>query len=308
LSSEDISLTDQLLETCANTLNQKLFASNEQQTPIERIEHLAELTAKLIMCATENVETDRLSAIDKIIDQVLNRRAKAYKTQGQLLTHLAGYVEVLNGTLTAKTLTDDAAVSKSQLDTAMEEYFTLSLFKLTVIFKLSCNVKKRERPSPPKVLAEEADDNDEICGRAPEMMDEEDEELTEDFCNSDETLLKAWSDEIYDQMLECLEAAALSDTILYNTSNVSEESCVEIRNLSLCFLIPADGHLRKPLPRPPGTPNPAPQKHLGNLGHPIEEQALCVRQQNRTDVVEESDLPAQRGPILGLGKWRRFAL
>jgi E3 ubiquitin-protein ligase listerin len=223
LSSNDIQLTDDLLEICSDTLNKKLATPIDLQTPIENVEILADLTAKLILCSTESAtnDADKLKSIDKIIDHVLNQRSKVYKEQATQLTNLASYIEVLNGSLAVKTLDDDSNVSKATLDATLEEYFSLSLFKLSVIFKLSCNIKKREKRQKISTNSED-DDNDEIGGQASQDMEEDEEEYTEDFCNMDENLLKVWSDEIYDQMLECFYATALSDTVLYNTSQLNE--------------------------------------------------------------------------------------
>lgn len=189
-----------LLKNCTNIIDIKL--AETKNISISCLENIAEIVAKLIMCSTEKLsdESEKLKKIDEIIDLTLNRNTKKDKEETASLTQLCLFIESLNGDLCVSSL--ENLDSKNKLE--FFDIFIQSVFKFNVITKITCNLKKDDKKNV------EQDDESEA-----------DEECTEDYCDLEENLIKQWSDEVYDQIIECFYLAGLGDILILNTTNMN---------------------------------------------------------------------------------------
>lgn len=189
-----------LLKNCTSIIDKKLSESNN--IPITSLENIAEIVAKLIMCSTEKLsdENEKLKKIDEIIDLTLNRNSKKDKEETANLSKLCLFIESLNGDLCVSNIENLDVKNKMEFF----EIFISSIFKFNVISKITCNLKKDDRKN-----LEQGDES------------EADEECTEDYCDLEESLIKQWSDEVYDQLIECFYLASLGEILILNTTNMN---------------------------------------------------------------------------------------
>lgn len=237
LSSNDIQLTDKLLEICSDIIKESLNSAIEDQTiTLNHIESVSEILSKLILCSIERFDDDdeqKYHNADKIIASVFG------KIQAQYNEFLSGchqtctFVELLNGYMTAvpsvlpHLVNDLGALDVYKNANAL---LKLATFKFRVIFKITCAVPKS------RISSESENENDEIVAEQPF-----DEEHTEDFCDLNESLLKKWSDNIYNEIFAAISIGGLLNSFLDNF-NVSFMRIIKyhentLSNESICLLL-----------------------------------------------------------------------
>ncbi|XP_049297618.1 E3 ubiquitin-protein ligase listerin [Anopheles funestus] len=228
LSGEDIELDDTLTALCMDTIDDRLctLAGVVQEDVLMLLEKVAEITAKLIACATESNKHDkpkRCQQINLMLKQLFEKRVSEVGAQTEEVAHLAEYIELIQGRLITKQskLNTSPALSKQQFVVGMRNTLIRALCSVSIVLKLSC--KATLRPSPMKMeetermevdqpsAGEERHDMD-VC----ETNDDENEELW---------ILHTWSELIYEKVLSVIYLASVGDTVLYNTEQL--ESVVE---------------------------------------------------------------------------------
>uniref|UniRef100_A0A1B0CLG7 Uncharacterized protein n=1 Tax=Lutzomyia longipalpis TaxID=7200 RepID=A0A1B0CLG7_LUTLO len=210
LSSGDLLLTDRLLATCSEIIEEKL-----QEIPTNCMENLAEVTSKLILCSAESLQKDEEKAefIDKVVDSLLNANVGEYKRNQAFVKHLSLYLDALNQKLTTKNLGSGKEFQDVPHDSTLRNFLQVSLFKMSVIFKLCCNIKRQKSAM---VDDEEA----------------EEEEFTEDYCDLEANLLKNPSEEIHYQILDGIFALGCAETLLQHAKVLDEEIEEKIHQLA----------------------------------------------------------------------------
>lgn len=207
LSSNDLQLDDELLGKCSAIIDCKL--SQVEDISVEQIENISEIVSKLILCSIERIEneTERYNRADSIIDTIFNQKNKLYRSNITSAENLCLFLESINGQLTVPDIGNSTVeqISSDQkpqsvLD-AIDMLLKLAVFKFNVIFKITCSIKKKQVE----------DGETEEAG---------DDECTEDFCDVEETLIKIWSDNIFDEILDGVYVASLGMSLLKYASMV----------------------------------------------------------------------------------------
>ncbi|XP_059612638.1 E3 ubiquitin-protein ligase listerin [Phlebotomus argentipes] len=207
LSSGDLTLSDTLLAACSEIIEEKL-----SQIPADCMENLAEVTSKLILCSAESIsaEQEKTEFVEKAIDSMLNMKVGEYKRNQAFAEHLTLYIEALNRKLTTPEIGSGEKFREVSYNSAIAEFLQVSLFKMTVVFKLCCNVKR------------EKDEN----------AEGEEEEFTEDYCDFEMILLKSTPDEVHSQILDAVFALTCGETLLLHGGNLGEEIEAKIHQLA----------------------------------------------------------------------------
>ncbi|XP_055690814.1 LOW QUALITY PROTEIN: E3 ubiquitin-protein ligase listerin [Lutzomyia longipalpis] len=183
--------------------------------PTNCMENLAEVTSKLILCSAESLQKDEEKAefIDKVVDSLLNANVGEYKRNQAFVKHLSLYLDALNQKLTTKNLGSGKEFQDVPHDSTLRNFLQVSLFKMSVIFKLCCNIKRQKSAM---VDDEEA----------------EEEEFTEDYCDLEANLLKNPSEEIHYQILDGIFALGCAETLLQHAKVLDEEIEEKIHQLA----------------------------------------------------------------------------
>lgn len=212
LSSGDIKLTDTLVKGCADIVKCQI---DEESEP-EGFERIAELCSKLINCSTEDLqEDDKLTAVTTMFRALVVPNEMDFTRNLEKFIELAVYLEALNSYI----LREDLAfplikcLQSDNCPKLLSEVTKHALFKSCLLFKLTCSTKKRKNTTS-------------MCEgeNVPMEVDQDDdEELTEDYVNIDEGLLKEWSEGLYCQVLDVIKAATVGDVLVkYGFSKVSD--------------------------------------------------------------------------------------
>ena len=120
LSSEDLNLNDQLLESCARIIETKLQQSDLLTISIESMENISDVVSKLILCSTECIQNvdQKMQKVDEILFKLVNNNLK--DMQKEHLANLCCYIELLHGELSAKSIKSDGDDQK--LDEVLAHY------------------------------------------------------------------------------------------------------------------------------------------------------------------------------------------
>lgn len=217
LSSNDIKLTDELLETCAEIIRDSLDAAiQDQNITINHIESISEILSKLILCSIERFDDDdeqKYQNADKIIESVFSKVNAQYKEYLNGCLEACTFIELLNGHITAvPTILPYVNNDLGVLDVYKNANALLKLatFKFRAIFKITCTVPKSRKNSESE--HEHEDGNEDIETEKP--LDAE--EHTEDFFDLNESLMKKWSDKIYDEIHGAIYLGGLFNSFLEN--------------------------------------------------------------------------------------------
>lgn len=225
LSSNDIQLTPALLETCAELIENSMNAIIADSTvTANNIESVAEITSKLLSCSIERFEDDdelKYQNADEILASIFTKLEKQYTEYFNGCLQACTFIELLNGGITAvpailQHLENDlGAIDVYRNANAL---LKLATFKFRVVFNLTCTVPKSRKSSESESEAENENGND-VANR-PEHIDEKpttlEEEHTEDFCDMNESLLKKWSDKIYEEIFGAIHLGGLFNSFLDN--------------------------------------------------------------------------------------------
>lgn len=224
LSSNDIQLTDQLLETSAQIIKESLQATiHDQNTTIEHIESISEIVSKLILCSVERFDDDdeqKYENADKIISSVFSKVDDLCKEYLDGCLQACTFIELLNGQITA--VPSILPHLENELGTInvyknANALLKLATFKFRAIFKITCTVPKSRKNSESEHENENDDQNDDEVDVEKSL----DEEHTEDFFDLNESLLKKWSNKIYDKIHEAIYLGGLFNSFLDNFNVLS---------------------------------------------------------------------------------------
>lgn len=218
LSSGDLKLTENLLEACSDIVQEKL-----PEIPTDCIGNLAHFAANLILCSAESLagEEEKADFVDRAIDSLLNAKMGEYRKNQAFAKHLALYLEALNCKITSPEIGSGEEFHNIPHDSTLKDFLRVSLFKITVIFKLCCNVKRQKATSGVDEEEEEADE----------------EEYTEDYCDLEANLLKNTSDEINHQILDGVFALSCGESLLFNARDLSGEIEEKIYQLAATVVL-----------------------------------------------------------------------
>lgn len=217
LSSNDIKLTDKLLETCTEIIKDSLDAAiQDQNITINHIESISEILSKLILCSIERFDDDdeqKYQNADKIIECVFSKINAQYNEYLNGCLEACTFIELLNGHMTAvPTILSYVNSDLGVLDVYKNANALLKIatFKFRTIFKITCTVPKSRKNSESENENEHG--NDEIEMEKP--LDAE--EHTEDFFDLNESLMKKWSDKIYNEIHGAIYLGGLFNSFLEN--------------------------------------------------------------------------------------------
>lgn len=222
LSSNDIELTDNLLETCSEIIKDSLDAAIcDQNATINHIESISEIVSKLILCSIEGFDDEdeqKYQKADKIIANIFAKIENQYNVYLSGCHQACTFIELLNGHMTTvpsilSHLENDLGVLNVYKNA--NDLLKLATFKFRAIFKLTCTVPKSRKNSESE-NDDELDDDDNV-----NIQKSIDEEHTEDFFDLNESLLKKWSDKIYDEIHNAIYLGGVFNSFLENF-NVSQ--------------------------------------------------------------------------------------
>lgn len=200
-----------MLNKCSKIIETKL-SKIENDITIDQIENISEIVSKLILCSIERIENevDKYGQADTVIDTIFNEKCKQFKGLVDYVEHLCLFLESINGGLTAPTIFGDRPLNDVRMDCTdtVNMLFKLAIFKFNVIFKMTCSIKKKNADITETTVAI---NNGELGV---------DDECTEDFCDIEENLIKNWSDNVFDEILDGIYVATLGNCLFNHSSNV----------------------------------------------------------------------------------------
>lgn len=215
LSSDDIKLTENLLKECAEIIKYQIH----EETEPEGFERLAELCSKLINCSTEDLhEEEKLAAVTKVYEALVLPNEPDFTASLEKFIELSVYLEALNSYILTEDLTFPLLKNLrcENCPQLLSEMTKQALFKSCLLFKLTCSTKKRK-------VTTSVCEGEHVPMDVDVVKDEDEEELTEDYVNIDEGLLKDWTEGLYAQVLHVIKAAAVGDVLVnYGFSKVSK--------------------------------------------------------------------------------------
>ncbi|XP_063699534.1 E3 ubiquitin-protein ligase listerin [Culicoides brevitarsis] len=217
LSSDDIKLTNDLLEQCASIVEAQIT----EETEPEGFERVAELCSKLINCSTEDLhEEEKISAVTNTFKALLKPNETDFKANLLKFVELSVYLEALNASILREDLTFPLikSLQTENCPKLLSEMTKQAMFKACLLFKLTCSTKKRRNTTS---MCDAGSDD------AMDVDQDDDEELTEDYVNIDEGLLKDWSDGLYEEAMDVIKAATVGDVLVkYGFSKYHEDNLI----------------------------------------------------------------------------------
>lgn len=229
LSSNDIQLTDHLLETCAEIIKNSLNAIIlDENVSISSIESISEIVSKLTVCSVERFDDDnddKYQNADKILNVIFTKLNSQYNEYLAGCHQTCTFIELLNGGITSvpSILTHlDNDLGVIDVYKNANALLKLATFKFRVVFNITCTVPKGRKDSECDNEHENENENenetDGIYGNEKITLEEE---HTEDFCDMNESLLKEWSTNIYNEIYGAIYLGGLFNSFLdnFNVSN-----------------------------------------------------------------------------------------
>lgn len=213
LSSDDVKMDDELLNLCSHIIDNQLLNVSLTNMTIEDLEKLTEIVSKLILCSSEQTSTpeEKLEMVEKIIVKIMLKINEKNDKFEKYLENLSQYVELSNGNLVMKDF-QNFVEDNENFDDNLENYIKNRAFKLDVIIKMSCNIKKRHTAEKSSETTDEA------------MSKSVDEECTEDYCDLEENLLKSWTASLYQVFLEISYSESILNVLLMSNNHLHPET------------------------------------------------------------------------------------
>ncbi|KAM7355402.1 E3 ubiquitin-protein ligase listerin [Cochliomyia hominivorax] len=202
LSSKDITIDEKLLKECALIVKQQAESKELNTTAIDS---MSEAIAKFVTCSTENTEeeTERCNKIDEVLMFLIQNNEKDIEH----VFNVSLFIESLKGAASPFSDFSEHLTNFSELKLVFQK----SLLNFSILCKLVCKSSK-----PPAALANKELNEDEI---------------TEDYCDPNENLLKIWSDYLQTQLLQYVNIAACGDTLITYTDQLDKQ--IEVLCLEL---------------------------------------------------------------------------
>lgn len=203
LSSEDIIIDDNLLQKCSAIVEKQ---ANNKTLSVTAIDSMAEAIAKFVTCSTESYEeeNERSSRIDEVLKALLKNNTSEIND----LFNVCLFVESLNGVTSPSSDFLGNIQNFAQLQLVLQK----CLLNFSSLCKLVCKTIK------PTGLLEPVSEANE-------------DEITEDYCDPNENLLKVWSEYLQTQLIQYINIAACGDALLSYVNkldNTIETLCLEL--------------------------------------------------------------------------------
>lgn len=202
LSSEDIIIDEELLQKCATVVEQQ---AKKDDLSITAIDSMSEAMAKFVTCSTENCEEE--SERSKKIDEVLQALLKNNQKDVEDLFNVSLFIESLKKATTPFSDFRGNITNFTDLKLVLQK----SLLNFSTLCKLVCKSTKN-------------------LGQL-ENPEVNEDEITEDYCDPNENLLKIWSEYLQTQLLEYINIAACGDALITNSDKLDkhlEALCLEL--------------------------------------------------------------------------------
>lgn len=211
LSSNDIEMDEALLSSCAGIISEKLESFSMDKMTTSEMDRFTEAVSKLIICSAEGSSSKEV-IVDNLILKLLGHNDTATT---EYMKNLAECIELMQGNLIVHI--ENVAEKNDFLD-SMDSFIKHNFFNLDVIIKLTCNIKINVSKKVANGIDDDLEPGDEI-----EFSDMQahlqEEEVTEDYCDLSENLLKAWTERIYDKFFEVSLAEVVLDVFLMSSRN-----------------------------------------------------------------------------------------
>ncbi|KAG5681762.1 hypothetical protein PVAND_011171 [Polypedilum vanderplanki] len=219
LSSGDIVMDNELLKMCSEIFHEKISYITISTIEIDKVERLSQLISKLILCSNEDKHgQEKNSYTNKMIEQLLK-----FENQYNIYVQdLSSSIKLLHGEMTF-TKTSVSHFNDIKFNEALDSYLKQKIFQLNVILMLSCSVKKKAQFDASTQKDDESDnDNDEIEFSELNKQSSPDEEVTEDYCDLNESLIKEYSGVILDTFIEVCYSEAILSSLLMNLKTLDK--------------------------------------------------------------------------------------
>ncbi|XP_055609013.1 E3 ubiquitin-protein ligase listerin [Uranotaenia lowii] len=208
LSGEDLELDEGLISQCLGIVDKelKVFAEMESLS-LERFEKLAEICTKLALCSTESDkrnESKRCKKIDVIFGGLMAKGIDERNANRTALQRLAIYEELLSGRWITKTANYSSDFSLKAFNSSLQGLLVQELFCLNMIYKLSCNPKRKKKANESSQMDHDGEEDDDM-----------------DVDEDEENLIHCWSELIFENFLSVIYSIAVGDTFLYSTLELS---------------------------------------------------------------------------------------
>lgn len=218
LSSDDLTMDDFLLSACAKIVTERIENFSIDKMTINGIGRFTEIVAKLIICSTEQDSSAKKSEfVEKMAKQILISKC----VNDTFMENLSLSIELMHGGVVQNTIVD--VLKPNCFTESLDTYLKHKIFNLEVITKLSCNIKKNKggESEMPRV-EDEMQPGDEI--EFIEMRNQtQEEEITEDYCDMDENLLKEWTETIFEKFFDVCYGQATLNVIMINSRDLRTE-------------------------------------------------------------------------------------
>jgi len=219
LSSGDLEMNNELLGHCSEVISNKLASLSIVNESIENVERFAELVSKIVLCSNEEKQgNERDEAINSMLKVLLNQE-NIYE---KYLEDLCLSIKSIRGDMTFE---DRTAVDCSNVNfiDALDAQLKYKIFSLNVILMLSCNVKKKQQQDKSSFDDDDSEiDNDEIEYAEMKKQEMQDEEITEDYCDLNENLLKEWKEVVMDKFFDIsITSEAILNTFLLHIRKIN---------------------------------------------------------------------------------------
>lgn len=220
LSSGDIAIdNNELLEHCSKIVRNKLKLLSLKNLSFETIERYAELVSKLAICSNEDKqEAERDESINSMLKILLNNEDRLNE---QYLEDLCSCVQSIRGQYTFAQRESSECFKAMDFEEALDCTLKYKIFNLNVVLMLSCNIKKKN------VFAEKSSnddsENDEVMEFSEMKKLEIQEEVTEDYCDLNENLVKEWKGVIMETFLNFSYCKSIFSTFLVYLKKINPD-------------------------------------------------------------------------------------
>lgn len=217
LSSGDLEMNDELLGYCSRVVDKKLYNMTMIDASIQDVERTAELVSKLVMCSNEDKQgIEREEAVNSMLKKLLSQE----NSNGKYLESLCTSIQSIRGEYTYALRTNIIFENDVMFNDVLDVELKYNIFKLNVILMLSCNIKKKAMQENVRDEDSENEDDEIEFSELKKKMEVQEEEITEDYCDLNENLLKEWKGIIMESFLEISVSNSVLSTFLTHVKKI----------------------------------------------------------------------------------------
>lgn len=219
LSSNDLVMDVGLLETSSTLVKQKLENSTIGKMTIVEMNKLSGIVSKLIMCSVEQESsTAKALKVENLVQKLLSHNGdKIYEAH---MINLSSLVESLGGNIMSE-INEESTENVNFLE-ALHTFLKNKTFDLEVLIKLTCNIKKKGQIRKDDQLGKSNIDENMEPGDEIEFSEYNnpihDDEVTEDYFDPEENILKEWTSGMYEKILDVFYGETTLSILLMATS------------------------------------------------------------------------------------------